>query len=106
MSADEHERTSLVVDMHVHVFDNGYLPGVMHDATARSWAARTWPMRDPADVRDRLESNMADPSAEFMLADLDEAGVDVGVMLALDPGFGLGEEPARSAAQIMEHYSQ
>ncbi|MFT4011148.1 MAG: amidohydrolase family protein [Nocardioidaceae bacterium] len=94
-----------VIDMHSHVFDVGYLPATLQEATARAWAARV-PGRRAADVRDRLDANMSDPTAEHMLADMDDAGVDVSVGLVLDTSYGFPDEPAVSALEVMRHYSR
>src|SRR5690606_8913862 len=94
-----------IIDMHCHVFDHGYLPASLQDATARAWAGRRQG-RKPEDVRGKLDANMADPSAAFMLADMDAAQVDVSVTVALDTGYGFPDEPAVDAISVMEHYAQ
>lgn len=81
-----------VIDAHVHLFDVGFLPPAWHDATAWRWSSRTDPPRDPAIVRDRIESGLADPDTELLRAEMDRIGIDAAVCIALDWEVALGAQ--------------
>lgn len=81
----------LVIDAHIHLFDRGFLPSAWHDATAWRWSVRTFPPRDPALIRDRIEEGLADPDGALLAAEMDRVGMDAAVCLPLDWGLALGE---------------
>lgn len=96
----------MIIDAHVHTFPAGALPGAMHDATAREWAYGVWPHRDPAAIRHKIEPGFTDPDGSTLIADLDAAGVDAGVIMMLDHGIGFGEEAPLSVPALLAHYGE
>jgi predicted TIM-barrel fold metal-dependent hydrolase len=80
----------MVIDTHVHVLDRGFWPDEWFDWVALSWASKA-AGRDPAAIRDRIEDGLLDPLGDRLVADMDEAGVDVAVNLPMDWGPAFAE---------------
>jgi predicted TIM-barrel fold metal-dependent hydrolase len=78
----------------------------MHEATARSWAQRSSPPRDPALIRDKIEPGFTDPDGSTLIADMDAAGVDHAMVMTLDHGVAFGEEAPMSIEQLLAHYAE
>lgn len=95
---------SVVVDAHVHLFDEGFLPESWYESVAERWAASVHPPRDASSLD--VEEGLLDGDAELLTADLESAGIDKALCLALDWGISLGEEPARSVGDVHRHYSK
>ena len=83
---------AVIIDAHVHVWGEGYLPRAFHEATARRWAYGAWPHRDPAAILPRIEPGLLDPDASLLMGDFDRAGIDAGVCIAVDFAYAMGEE--------------
>ncbi|HUF53776.1 MAG TPA: amidohydrolase family protein [Dehalococcoidia bacterium] len=94
----------MIVDSHVHLFDVGYFPPKWHDITAERWAKAALPNRNPEDVRGRIEGGLIDPDASLLIGELDRAGIDTGICLTLDWGWGIGDTSGASPEQMMRHY--
>src|SRR4030042_1968995 len=73
----EMEENAMIVDVHCHIWEKSMAMGdmaeMLHSINARC------DFRDP--------ENIFDGSAERILADMDEAGIDKSVLLALDAEF-------------------
>ncbi len=92
----------MIVDFHIHLFAAGHLPARWFDVLARHLASQRPGTTDIKQFAARLESRILDPDAQFMMKDLDKAGVDVVVSHPLDYGLALGE-PSASMDEIVEH---
>ena len=96
----------MVIDSHTHLYDTGYLPGKWYDAAARQWAFGKMPYRNPDDIRPRIEPGLIDPDGGLMMSDMDAAGVDAIVVLAVDFSLGVGEEAPVSMDEIHRRYGE
>lgn len=76
------------IDAHVHVYDVGYWPARWFDYVALQWSQKG-PDRSPEDVRDRIESGLADPGAENLIRQMDQVGIDRAVILTVDWELGM-----------------
>lgn len=92
----------MIIDPHVHILDHGHWPSAWWDHVAKSWADAE-EGRNPEMVRDRIESGLVDPDGSRMIADMDEAGVDVVVNLVIDwgPDYPSPNTPQESVAQAV-----
>jgi predicted TIM-barrel fold metal-dependent hydrolase len=75
----------MIIDTHTHLLDFGHWPDEWWDWVATDWAARDT-NRDPSQIRDRIESGLVDPDASRMLDRMEQANVDVSVLLPIDWG--------------------
>src|SRR5262249_34004767 len=73
-------------DIHRHLWDADWFPPGHRMYGAKAWANRTFPPRDPAEVLPRLGQAVYDPDGTRMIAQMDDLGIDVSVILALDWG--------------------
>lgn len=96
----------LVVDSHVHLYDEGFWSSRWFDNVAYRWGCTPPLSRDPAIIRPRIEPGMADPDGSGMVANMNAAGIDVAVILTLDWELGLRQKTAVSIEQIHERYAQ
>jgi predicted TIM-barrel fold metal-dependent hydrolase len=92
----------VIVDFHIHLFAAGHLPARWFDALARHLSAQRPGKSDRKQLAARLEGRILDPDGQFMMKDLDKAGVDTVVSHPLDYGLALGE-PVASMDEIVEH---
>lgn len=95
----------MIIDMHVHVWDEGYQPEGYKQNMARGAAFRRWPPRDPASIRPRVMSGAADPEGELLLPELDRAGVDAAVAMIVDMGPAFGEEQDTPIEAVLEQHA-
>ena len=96
----------MLIDAHVHSFPPGCLPAAMHQATARSWAYQTWPPRDEGIIQDKIEPGFTDPDGSILISDLDAAGIDAAIVMALDHGVAFGQEAPMGIGELLEHYAR
>jgi predicted TIM-barrel fold metal-dependent hydrolase len=97
---------ALVVDAHLHLYDTGFWAPRWFDNVAYRWACTPPEDRDPAVIRPRIEPGMADPDGDQMVAHLDAARVDLGIVLALDWELGMRQKPAVTIEEIHQRYAQ
>ena len=86
---------SLVVDCHMHIMEPDWNPRNVSNGMGDSWARQVrWfepPQSDP-EYFVRAWAESPDGRGDKAVARMDEAGVDVSVMMPMDHGVGLGEE--------------
>jgi uncharacterized protein len=82
----------LIVDAHVHLFNDGFLPPAWHDATAWRWSTRTFPARDASGLRARIMAGLVDPDTEFLRQGMESLGLDAVACIALDWTVTLGPQ--------------
>jgi predicted TIM-barrel fold metal-dependent hydrolase len=90
----------LTVDFHCHAFAASLLPSAVHQHRARSVLIQRGADPGALDERvvdrvaSRIAANMEDSSADLLVADLDRAGFDRGVVVGIDWGLMGLEVPA------------
>ena len=86
---------ALVVDCHMHIMEPDWNPTNVSDGMAESWARQVrWfeqPKSDPG-YFEQMWMTSSDGCGDNAVARMDEAGVDVSVMMPMDHGVTLGEE--------------
>ncbi|MUL49885.1 amidohydrolase family protein [Mycobacterium sp. CBMA293] len=75
----------MIVDTHTHLLGTGHWPNEWWDWVARDWANHK-PGRKPSDIRDRIEAGLVDQDGTRMVQRMDEADVDLSVLLPIDWG--------------------
>lgn len=75
----------MIVDAHTHVLDYRHWPTEWWHAVAEDWAGRKAGRR-ASDIEDRIESGLVDPDGSRLVASMDEAGVDLSILLPMDWG--------------------
>jgi uncharacterized protein len=90
----------MIIDPHVHVLDYGHWPNEWWDFVAADWASKE-PGRIPEMVRDRIEAGLVDPDGSRLIQHMNEAGVDLSVILPIDWGPDFHAE--KSVEEINEH---
>ncbi|MBI2165165.1 MAG: amidohydrolase [Chloroflexi bacterium] len=97
---------AMIIDSHIHIYDQGFWAPRWFDNVAYRWAYTPPQQRDPAIIRPRIEAGMVDPDGSAMVANMDAAGVDLGVILTMDWELGFKQKPMVSIEQIHERYAQ
>jgi predicted TIM-barrel fold metal-dependent hydrolase len=85
-----------VVDIHSHLWDEGWLPESYWDALVGVIAReqeKSGREPDREDIRERYLPTYWDPTGEKLLSRMDEAGIDHQVVFGLDWGIPLGDPP-------------
>jgi predicted TIM-barrel fold metal-dependent hydrolase len=87
----------MIVDMHVHLYNEGWVPSSWMLAIGRILSANmgkdTGEFPDPQEVMTTYADQLRDPTGDELIADMDEAGVDVSVIFPLDYALGADEPP-------------
>ena len=87
----------MIIDIHNHHWSKDSVPEKFWQGLANRVATvRTQRERiptTPEEVRKDLFKVFEDPTGEILLKEMDEAGISVTVLLALDLGLGMGEPP-------------
>jgi len=84
----------MVIDFHVHVFARGWVPPRFFEGVAELAAAsmrRQGKDCCAADMAASMAASPGDPDGSALVREMDEAGIDKGVVLPIDYGIGLGE---------------
>lgn len=91
----------MIVDTHTHLLDVGHWPDEWWDWVAADWAGHM-PGREASSIRGRIEQGLIDPTGARMLSRMDQAGVDMSVLLPIDwgPDF-TGTLPIRTVVDKM-----
>jgi len=92
----------VIIDAHLHHYDEGFYPGRWLDFVAYRWGMRNHPHRDSALIRDKIEDGMKDPDGDRMIEHMDAAGVDIGILHPLDWELGFRDEAPVSIKRMHE----
>jgi uncharacterized protein len=90
----------MIVDSHTHVVVEKHYPPAWWDGLAEMFARYSQARGvevSAAAIREKYLPAFSDPDGERLLQNMDEAGIDVSVLLPLDYGLALGD-PAESLA--------
>lgn len=87
----------MIIDAHLHILTGTpgkeYLPRRYRWLTSLQWAYWRGPRnRDPEKFMEQMETRISDPAGDITIKNLDEAGVDAAVPIAIDFGLGMGED--------------
>lgn len=96
----------MIVDAHVHVWDAGWQPERYQLGFASRAAHRRLPFRDPKSILPRVMPGSSDPTGEYLIADMDRAGIDVAIAMSVDFGVGSGEEQAAPLETVFETHAE
>src|SRR4051794_18654742 len=91
-----------VIDGHLHHYERGFFPPKWHDYVAYRWACRNPPYRKAAEIRGKIEAGLEDPGGDRMVEHMDAAGIDIGVLLAMDWELGMGGPGAMPVEEMHE----
>lgn len=88
----------MIIDSHVHIWDESWCPAVFWDGLAARMAAVRKKKGEEEnihvrDIKKNLFQAYWDPDGSKLLAEMDDAGIDVSTLLPSDVGFDLGEQP-------------
>lgn len=97
---------SRVVDCHLHVYDYGFWASRWFDFVAESWARTPPRSRDPGVIRGVIESGMVDADGSRMIQHMDDAGIDLGILLPLDWELGMREKPQVSVQDLNDRHQR
>jgi predicted TIM-barrel fold metal-dependent hydrolase len=90
----------MIIDFHVHVWDQSWITEAHKWGLARQAAHRRLPFRDPAAIRPRVGQNHMDPGGEDLLAYMDRDGIDAAVLMPVDWGLATKEDAEASIEDI------
>lgn len=96
---------SRCVDAHVHLYEEGFWPPKWFDYVARQWAHERSD-RDWTDIRDGIETGLADPGGQRLIEQMDQAGVDTSILLNVDWELGMESRPGVSVGEVHARYGQ
>ena len=85
----------LLVDCHMHIRDDAWNPQSLRAGMDASWAKQVRWFEPPESDPDYVQASVAgasDPNGDKAVSWMDEAGVDVSVMMPMDHGVTLGDE--------------
>ena len=97
----------MIIDTHLHHYERGFFSGRWLDYVAYSWARRNPPFdRDASIVRPKIEEGLEDPGGDRLVEHMDQAGIDVGVLLPLDWEIGFKDKAGVTIEQMHEIYAR
>jgi predicted TIM-barrel fold metal-dependent hydrolase len=78
----------MIVDAHVHLYDDGWIPKPflrgLGQVVAANMARETGEFPDPDQLAEGAVSQLKDPEGSALIADMDEAAVDVSLIFPVD----------------------
>lgn len=95
----------MIIDLHAHYWDRGFIPEAFHRATAEVWAKQE-PGRKPEMILPKIEEGLVDPDGRLYIENMDLAGVDCAFIMACDFGiYYTGEEPPVPMEEQLRRYA-
>ena len=96
----------MIIDTHLHHYERGFFSPRWLDYVAYSWAFRNPPFnKDPAIVRPKIEEGLEDVGGNRLIEHMDEAGIDVGVIMPLDWEIGFKDKAGVTIEKMHEIYA-
>lgn len=92
------------IDMHIHVWDEGFHPQKFKLARAKEVAHRRLPFRDPLTLLPRIMADGVDPEGVLLMQEMTKAGIDAVVAMTMDVGIAIGDEQDTPVEKVMEHH--
>ena len=94
----------MIIDVHVHLYNEGWVPSSWMQAIGRALSAYmgkdTGEFPEPGQITADYADQIRDTTGDKLIADMDEAGVDVSVIFPLDYALGADEPPGGTAECI------
>jgi len=94
----------VIVDVHVHLYNEGWVPSSWLQSIGRLFSARlgkdSGEFPAPGPLTAAYADQIRDPTGDGLIADMDEAGVDVSVIFPLDYALGADEPPCETGECI------
>jgi predicted TIM-barrel fold metal-dependent hydrolase len=84
----------------------GWQPDRYQLGFAQKAAHRRLPYRDPMSILPRVMPGSSDPTGEYLIADMDRAGIDVAVAMSVDFGVGTGQEQTTPLEVVFETHAE
>lgn len=97
----------MIIDIHTHIFDQGWLPEDFFDGVTRLVASvmeKHGVETSFQELKETLISGTSDPDGKILLAEMEDAGIDKSVILPCDFGLSLGE-PEISYEEVNKKYA-
>lgn len=85
----------MIVDSHVHLYSPDMAPKYWIHCMA-CYGSQIGQGRDVTEVKRRIENDWFDPTADLLIQDMDNAGIDKSVIFALDFGLSAGVDDSVS----------
>lgn len=102
------EKEKMIIDVHTHLNTKEWLPDkfLLGIGKLMSMGMKKQGLKiSPEQARDEILSQGYDPDGKKLLEEMNEAGIDKSVVLALDLGIGLGE-PEKDVEEINKSFSE
>lgn len=84
----------MIINFHEHLFNREWLPQEFWDGMVRRTVAvrkRAGQIVDPEEVRQNMFAHFEDPTGDVLVKEMDEAGIDLTMIMPLDLGIEFGE---------------
>lgn len=104
MRATSETSPVVIVDAHTHLYSRDLAPPYWIEAMARHGSRISG--RSPEYVRTRIEADWFDGSADLLIRDMDEAGIDRAIVFVLDFGLFAGVDDAVSLTRRYELFHE
>jgi predicted TIM-barrel fold metal-dependent hydrolase len=97
----------MIIDVHTHLFGKGWIPKQFFYGVARFMTyefAKQGIQESNEAVGDTIIDSSDDPEGESLLAEMEESGIDISVLLPVDFGVALGD-PEVPIAEVNKKYA-
>jgi predicted TIM-barrel fold metal-dependent hydrolase len=97
----------MIIDVHTHLFGKGWIPKQFFYGVARFMTyefAKQGIEESNEAVGDTIIDSSNDPEGESLLAEMEESGIDISVLLPVDFGVALGD-PEVPIEEVNRHYA-
>ena len=96
----------MIIDMHVHVWDEGYQPNGYKFGMAKNAAFKKLPFRDPKEILPKVMSGASDPSGKLLIDEIVALGIDAVVAMIVDMGLAFNEEQETPIEEVIENHAE
>lgn len=91
--------------MHIHVWDDGYQPDRYKLGFASRAAYKRLPARDPMTILPRVMPGASDPTGEYLIGDMERAGVDAAVAMVVDFSIASKDEQKTPIEDVIQNHA-
>ena len=96
----------MIIDMHVHVWDEGYQPNGYKLGMAKGAAFKKLPFKDPVDILPKVMSGASDPEGKLLIKEMDLLGIDAVVAMVVDMGIAFNEQQDTPIEAVIDQHAQ
>jgi predicted TIM-barrel fold metal-dependent hydrolase len=96
----------MIIDMHIHVWDEGYQPIGYKMGMAKGAAFKKMPFKDPLDILPKIMSGASDPDGILLIQEMNKFDIDAVVAMVVDMGLAFNQQQDTPIEAVIEQHAK